>query len=215
MIPIRSTTAPTESDFIHPAYRPFTYASIAVTTLATGALFSSGEATRIIASTILEGIGFSIANNWIAGRKGVHYYTIDNRYHAYDLNYHLIRSLNPTLNAVAWGINCWVFGLATGSCFALLARMPVSSHALPMTFKQMAPGMSMGAVITFVVTCLFTQLIVAATENSPRYTIEGVPSTLQAYWHACRIRHFVCYTVASGACAGLALHIISKRQIKF
>jgi hypothetical protein len=214
MIPIKST-APTEADFIHPAYRPFTYASIAVTTLAAGALFSSGEATRIIALTILGGISFSIANNWIAGRECIQYYTIDKCYHSYNLEHRLIRSLDPKLNAVAWGINCWMFGVAAGSLFALLARMPVASHALPMTFKQIAPVMGMGAFITFVVSSLFIQLVLAATKNSPHYTVEGIPSTLQASWHACRVRHFVCYATASAASLGLALHLISKRQIKF
>jgi hypothetical protein len=214
MIPTEST-APTKASFIHPEYRFVTYPSIAVTTLAAGSLFSSWEAIRIIALTILGGIGFSIANNWIAGKTCTHYYTIDNCYHSDSLDHRLIRSLDPKLNAVAWGINCWVFGLAAGSLFALLARMPVSSNVLPMTFKQLAPHMGMGAIITFVVNSLFIQLILAMTKNPPQYTNKGVPEEFQTKWYACRVRHFVSYFTASGACISLALHLILKRQIKF
>jgi hypothetical protein len=95
-----ATRTVSNAPIINSKYQVLVYAAATATGLATAALFSRQEAIRIIGTTVLTGVGYGIINDMMACRDCIEYFTIQ---HVYNPSERLLHSLDPNLNAVAWG----------------------------------------------------------------------------------------------------------------
>jgi|GEM_PF-2925819 len=181
------------NSFINPRYSTFTYAAMAATGSAALAVISPVESLRIIGMTVLTGVSYGISNDMIACRDCIEYFTVGHFYDGTETRFRPINTLNPTLNAITWGmIATWHVSAIAGAVFATLARLPIWGMALKITSAQLLPYLAAGAAITFVVSHIMSRNAQRAMQekmeagNSGRYT---VPNALQAGWHACNVRN--------------------------
>lgn len=210
---------------VNPKYRPMVYLGGAATALAAGAVFSPWESAKIIGLTILTGVGYGIANNMIACRECIEFYTIWQKYNGE----RLLSTLNPNLNAIVWGpVASWPVSGIAGSILALVARAPLEKFELKITSAQLLPYFILGAVTTFVVAHLSSRSAHNAMEKrvakpdemvepewgmkNRDYFYEDVPVEFQSRWAACQQRNSTGYTAIFLGGLALAVAIIYARK---
>lgn len=95
-------------------------------------LFPLAAPIQIVALGVLTSVGYGIANTQLACRQCVEYFTVG---HA-SFHKRLLKTENPTLNGVAWGIHgSWLLGVVGGVAMATAARATklVALSALSLT----------------------------------------------------------------------------------
>lgn len=193
-------------DLVNPQYKPLVYAAATATSLAIGALLAPWEAVRIIGLTVLTGVGYGIANDMVACRDCIEYFTVGHLYDGRELRNRPLQTLDPTLNAIAWGaIATWHVCAIAGSILAFIARAPIGGLVVKITAAQLAPYLAIGAAVTLLVSHILSRHAQKEMAADPHFKYLGVPLRLQAGWEACNIRN------TAGYCAiglgGLALSI--------
>lgn len=131
-------------------YRLNVYVAAAATAAAvTAVTLSKSESTRIIGTMVLTGVGYGIANDMFACRDCIEYFTVGHKWDGQKLEKRLIQTLDPTLNAVAWGaVATWNESAIAGVALAAFARMPLYGSSLKITSTQLMPWLAMGVVVT-------------------------------------------------------------------
>lgn len=87
-----------------------------------GAVFAPWEAVKIVGLTVLTGVSYGIANDMFACRDCIEYFTVGHRYDGKELRNRPLKTLNPNLNAIAWGmIATWHVCAIAGSVLALIS----------------------------------------------------------------------------------------------
>ncbi len=93
------------TSLINPKYAPTVYTALAGTAVGVGIMFSPLEEFKIIGLTICTGVIYGIFNDMIACRECIQYFTIGHIYReGDDRDYRPLRTLNPTINALVWGM---------------------------------------------------------------------------------------------------------------
>lgn len=179
---------------INQKYEPLVNTAAVATGLAVAAVLAPWEAMRIIGMTVLTGVGYGVANDMIACRDCIEYFTVGHFYDGKKLENRPLNTLDPTLNALAWGtIATWHVCAIAGAFFALLARTPLPGLALKITAAQLAPYLAIGAAVAFIVSHVRSRLAQEEMTNSPRVKYFGVPREFQPGWEACNIRNMTGY----------------------
>jgi hypothetical protein len=200
-------TAPTPTlPLINQRYRPLVNAAAVATGIAIAAVLTPWEVTRIAGMTVLTGVGYGVVNDMMACRDCIEYFTVGHHYDEQKLRYRPLNTLNPNLNALAWGaIATWpVCGIA-GGAFATLARIPCPGLELKITAVQLAPYLAIGAAIALIISHGRSRNAQRAMEAMPHRKYFGVPREFQSRWEACNTRNITGY--ASIAIGGTFLMI--------
>lgn len=175
-------------------HRKVVYVAGIATGLAVGAVLAPWEAVRIIGMTVLTGVTYGIANDMFACRDCIEYFTLGHFYDGKSLEHRPLNTLDPTLNAIAWGaIATWHVCTIAGAFFAFIARTPFPGLALKITAAQLAPYLGIGAAISLLVAHVRSRLAQQAQLNDPYIKYEEVPFKFQAGWEACNVRNSTGY----------------------
>ncbi len=162
--------------------------------IAATALLAPWEVVRIIGMTVLMGMSYGIANDMIACRDCIEYFTVGHFYDGKKLDYRPLNTLNPNLNAIAWGaIATWHVCAIAGAFFSLLARTPLPFLAIKITALQLSPYLAIGSVITMLVSHVLSRKAQQKMAINPHEKYPGVPLDLQAGWEACNVRNLSGY----------------------
>ncbi|MBS0616364.1 MAG: hypothetical protein JSR58_07435 [Verrucomicrobia bacterium] len=196
----------TNLPLINEQYKSMVYLAAFATGVAVTAVLSPWEATRIIGTTVLTGVSYGVANDMIACRDCIEYFTVGHQYDAQNLRNRPLNTLNPTLNAIAWGmIATWHVCAVAGVVLAAIARTPFPGMALKITAAQLAPVLIIGALATFVFAHISSRIAQKKMQDHPHQKYWGVPTEFQAGWEACNIRNSAGYSAL--AIGGLLLSI--------
>jgi hypothetical protein len=188
-------------DIINPQYKPLVFTAATATGLATslaiGAVLAPWEAVRIIGLTVLTGVGYGIANDMVACRDCIEYFTVGHRYDGTELRNRPLKTLNPTLNAIAWGA-------IAGAILALIARAPIPGLIVKITAAQLTPYLAISAAVTILVAHILSRSAQKEMVANPHHKYWGVPLNLQAGWEAYNTRNSAGCAIGLG---GLALSV--------
>lgn len=197
---------------INQRYQPLVYTAAAATGLAIAAVVAPWEAVKIIGMTVLTGVGYGIANDMVACRDCIEYFTVGHVYDAKRLTLRPLNTLNPTLNALAWGaIATWHVCALAGTFFALVARTPLPGLALKITAVQLAPYLAVGAAIALLVSHRRSRMAQKEMADNPQIKHYGVPRNLQSGWEACNIRNMTGYASIGIGGGILSIAMIAAR----
>lgn len=200
------------STLINPRYAGIAYTAMAATGAAAAAVFTPFESIKIIGLTVLTGVSYGIANDMIACRDCIEYFTIEHRYFGQDLAYRPLLTLNPNLNALAWGmIATWHVCAIAGVILAGIARVPFPILASKITARQLAPCMAIGAALIMLVAHVKSRSAQAAMIKNPTHKYFNVPIEFQAGWEACNIRNSIGYAGIAVGGAALIVAMIASR----
>lgn len=190
------TTAATTNHFVNPKYTPVVYTACAATALAGAAVCFPWEVSRIVGATTLTGIFYATINDMFACRECIEYFTIGHVWDGQELGRRPIMTLNPNLNAIAWGmIASWHVSAIAGLLFAAVARAPYA--ALKLTTRQIVPILAASASILFVIAHVVSKIQKFALEKAMEDDLTllpyRVPREYQVGWHANNMRNSVGY----------------------
>ena len=215
---IRVTDVPTVTQttstlpLVNQRYRPLINAAAAATGLAVAAVIAPWEAVRIVGMTVLTGVGYGVANDMVACRDCIEYFTVGHFYDKQSLRYRPLNTLNPILNALAWGaIATWHVCAIAGAFFAFVARTPLPGLALKITAVQLAPYLVIGAAVALLVSHVRSRMAQKEMANNPYYKYFGVPLKLQSGWEACNIRNMTGYASIGIGGTILSIAMIAAR----
>lgn len=132
---------------------------VAVTVLAAGAMvaacilkFPGAGPVALLALGILGATTYGIANDMIACRQCIHYFTVGHT----EVHKRLLATDNPTLNALAWGIHAtWILGTVAGALFAIAAA--ATKLAVMPVLPYIAAGFAGAIGITLLVSHIFSK----------------------------------------------------------
>lgn len=148
----------------------------------------------------------------IACRDCIEYFTIGHFYDGRSLEHRPLNTLDPNLNAIAWGmIATWHICTLAGAFFALLARIPFPGLITTITAAQLAPYIAIAAAIAFVVSHIFARIEQVLVAAHPSEIFEGVPLEYQAGWAACNTRNGTGYLSIGIGGVILSIAIIASR----
>ena len=199
-------------DIINPSFKPLVKIAIKATLLATGAVFAPWESIRIIGLTILTGVGYGIANDMVACRDCIEYFTVGHRYDGQELRNRPIKTLNPTLNAFVWGmIATWHVCALAGTILACIARTPFPGLALKISAMQLAPYLAIGAALTIITGHVVSRTSQKAMTKLPYFKYQGVPLKLQPGWEACNMRNLTGYSALALGALALSVAMVAAR----
>ena len=214
----RVTNVPTVTDatpdppLVNQRYRPLVHVAAAATGLAIAAVIAPWEAVRIVGMTVLTGVGYGVANDMVACRDCIEYFTVGHFYDEQNLRYRPLNTLNPSLNALAWGaIATWHVCAIAGAFFALLARTPLPGLALKITAVQLAPYLAIGAAVALLVSHVRSRMAQKEMADNPHHKYFGVPLELQSGWEACNTRNMTGYASIGIGGAILSIAMIAAR----
>lgn len=202
----------TNIDIVNPRYRPLVYSACVATGVAVGAVFAPWEAVKIVGLTVLLGVSYGIANDLIACRDCIEYFTVGHHYDGTELRNRPIKTLNPNLNAIVWGmVATWPVCAIAGSILALMARAPVPGLVLKISAVQLAPYLVIGAALTIIFAHVVSRSAQKKMAANPHEKYFGVPLNLQAGWEACNIRNSTGYAAVGILGIALSIAIIAAR----
>jgi hypothetical protein len=211
---MKNVTQKVNSDpyIINPEYKLIVKTAAIATGLAAGAVLAPWEAVRIIGLTVLTGVGYGIANDMVACRDCIEYFTIGHHYDGKELRNRPLKTLDPTLNALAWGaIATWHVCAIAGTFLAIIARAPVPGLIVKITAAQLAPYLAIGATVTLFTAHILSRSAQKEMAKHPYEKYAGVPLNLQAGWEACNIRNSAGYSALGSVGRVLAVAMIAAR----
>jgi hypothetical protein len=204
--------------FVNPRYAPVVYTAMAATGLAAAALFAPIEAISIVGMTVLTGVGYGIANDMIACRDCIQYFTVGHFFDGDRLEHRPINTLDPNANAVIWGmIATWHVCAIAGVFFAALARAPICSLASAVSTAQLAPYLIGGAVITGVISHVFSRYARGSMEkiiensSSDDHFFYDAPVEYMPGFAACNVRNLTGYVFLGIGSTILSAAIVAAR----
>lgn len=197
---------------VNQKYRLLVHVAAAATGLAVAAVIAPWEAVRIVGITVLTGVSYGVGNDMVACRDCIEYFTVGHFYDKQNLRYRPLNSLNPTLNALAWGaIATWHVCAIAGAFFALLARTPIPGLALKITAVQLAPHLVIGAAVALILSHVRSRVAQKNMAYNPHHKYFGVPLELQSAWEACNTRNTTGYASIGIGGTILSIAIIAAR----
>lgn len=201
---------------INQKFQPIVYATAVATGLAVTAVLTPWEAVKIIGMTVLTGVAYGIANDMIACRDCIEYFTVGHFYDGKLLRFRLLNTLDPNLNALVWGAaSTWHVCAIAGTFFAMLARTPLPGLALKVTAIRLAPYLAIGTSLALIVSHVRGRLAQKQMICDPFFKHKGVPSDLQAGWEACIVRNITGYASIGIGGAILSIAMIAARARLF
>jgi hypothetical protein len=200
---------------INEEFAPLVYTAAAATGIAALSLLGPCEAVRIIGMTVLTGVGYGIANDMFACRDCIEYFTVGHIYDGRNLENRPLNTLDPNLNALAWGaIATWHVCALAGVLFATIAQAPIPGLALKISAIQLAPIFAIGAAITLLVSHVRSRMAQQAMESNPHHEYWFVPLEFQAGWEACNVRNLTAYlSLGIGAIALSVATVVARTGI--
>lgn len=179
---------------VNQRYQPVVYTALIATGSAVLGTFAPYESIKIISATMLTSIAYGVANDMIACRDCIEYFTIGHQYDAQRLRNRPLNTLNPNLNALAWGsIATWHVGCIAGIFFAAVARIPFPKLSDKISMAQLVPSLVLVATLTLIVSHVVSRRAQRAMRESPYYKYAAVPMELQSGWEACNMRNAIGY----------------------
>ena len=106
--------------------------------------FPLAAAVQIVALGVLTAVTYGIVNDLIACKKCIEYFTVGHT----QFHKRLIKSDNPTKNAIVWGIHAtWKLGLIAGSGLAIAARITGLAAVTALHLTPFALALSIGTCL--------------------------------------------------------------------
>lgn len=128
------------SPLVNPKFRNMVGLATIATGAAIAAVLSPWEPAKIAGTTVLTGVTYGIANDMIACRDCIEYFTAGHFYDGKNLKNRPLLTLNPNLNALVWGaVATWWTCVPTAAIFAFLARVPLPGSLPKISAKQLSP----------------------------------------------------------------------------
>ncbi|MCP5489830.1 MAG: hypothetical protein H7A42_01785 [Chlamydiales bacterium] len=197
-------------NFVNPEYKLIVYTACAATALAGACLLTPWESVRMIGGTTLTGIFYATINDMFACRDCIEYFTIGHVWDGRKLDKRPIMTLDPNLNAIAWGmIASWHVSALAGALFAAAARLPYA--AVKLSTRQIAPYLVGGAIalctVAHVTVRVLDSWLKELEKNGGLDEVLGdVPPDYQAKFMSVNVRNLVGY-VGIGV-LGIALSVL-------
>lgn len=196
-------------NLVNDKYKCLVYTAGGATLAAAIALLTPWEPVKIVGLTVLTGVSYGIANDMFACRDCIEYFTVGHRYDGQKLRNRPLNTLDPTLNAIAWGsIATWPVCALAGVLFAFLARVPFPGLTKKITTAKLAPVLAVGILAILTIAHYRAR---TCKLDSTRFEYEGVPGNLQDGWHACNTRNLTGYLSLVAGGALLSIGIIASR----
>ncbi len=197
---------------VNTRYKALVATAVGATGCAAAAILAPWQAVKIIGMTVLTGVAYGIANDMIACRDCIEYFTVGHIYDGKFLDNRPLNTLNPNLNALAWGmIATWHVCAIAGVVLAFIARCPFSKFVKKITAKQLAPFLAVGAAIALLVSHIGSRIAQKRMKENPTYKYPFVPLKLQAGWEACNIRNSIGYLFIAIGGVILSIGMIAVR----
>lgn len=144
-----------------------------------------------------------------ACRDCIEYFTVGHQYDGRKLGHRPLNTLDPTLNAIAWGsIATWHVCTLAGVLFAFLARVPFPGLTKTITTAKLAPVLAVGTLAILTIAHYRAR---TCKLNTTGYQYRDVPDNLQAGWHACNTRNLTGYLSLVAGGALLSIGMIASR----
>ena len=207
-----SASIESQTPLVNPRYQALVNFAVGATGTAIAAVLAPWEAVRIIGMTVLTGVSYGIANDMVACRDCIEYFTVGHFYDGKKLQNRPLNTLNPNLNALAWGMIATFHVCAiAGAFFALLARAPLPGLDIKITSAQLAPCLAIGAATALLVSHIGSRIAQKKMDANPHEKYLGVPLNLQSGWEACNIRNSMGYTFIAVGGTTLSVAMIAAR----
>lgn len=155
---------------------------------------------------MLSAAAYGIANNMIACRDCIEYFTADHKDHGRNLDHRLVRSLNPNLNAVVWGVVAtWHVASVAGVILAITARTPMKWLPHKISNRQLLKFLVPGIVVALSFAHLASRRAQKCCPLQLELHFPAVSEGRRAGWAACSTRNLTGYL--SLVFGGLALSL--------
>jgi hypothetical protein len=191
-------------------YKLIVYTASAATALAEASLLTPWETVRMIGGTTLTGIFYATINDMVACRDCVEYFTIGHVWDGRKLDKRSIMTLDPNLNAIAWGmIVSWHVSALAGVLFAAVARLPYA--AVKLSTRQIAPYLVGGAIVLCAVAHVTVRVLDSWLKELEKNgglddVLEDIPRDYQAKFMSVNVRNLTGYFGL--AVLGVALSVL-------
>lgn len=188
------------------------YPAITVTCLSALSLLSHREFFKITGTTILTGVFYGIINDMIACRDCIEYFTLGHMYDKQNLRNRPIKTLNPDLNAIVWGmIATWPATTIAGVLFATLSRIPIPKSSIKITSRQLTPYLLTSSCLILSISHIYSRTAQKEMERNPFNKYDHVPIKFQSKWEACNIRNQTGYLLLGIGSIILSVTIVAAR----
>lgn len=200
------------NSLINPSYRLIVNTAVGATGAACVAVFSPSETLRIIGLTVLTGVGYGIANDMIACRDCIEYFTVGHIYDEKRYRYRLLKTLDPSLNALAWGmVATWHVCAIAGVLIAIVARAPFPGLKTRVSSAMIFPYLALGAAFTLLISHFKSRAMQKIMINKPISKYPEVPIDLQPGWEACNVRNLIGYISLGVSVTALLVALVLNR----
>lgn len=182
---------------VNPRYKYLIKQALFITASAMGAVALPWKLPRIYGVTVLTAVVYGVINNLFACRVCPEFFTVGQIYDGQRLHHRLVKTLDPNVNALAWGTVASSTFAAIGGTF-----LSVGASVFEADEKLVIISIVCYAALTWVVADLSSRLEKARLERNTTEIYPGVPMDYQARWHANTVRNSIGYVaLISGAIA--------------
>ena len=183
MLSVLSYFFPKLQELVNPRYMGSIDQSLQIMTVAIVASFLPWQVVRMWGRFVLLLIAYGIVNDLFACRVCPEYFTVGHFYDGQNLGHRLIKTMDPTLTALVWGL---VVTATLGGLGSIPLAFKYSGSRFNETFVMECAFMYLFAVLAFA--DIASQIIKTYVEH-----YHGVPNNFQAGWHATNVRNSMGY----------------------
>lgn len=184
-------------NLINPRYKYLIKKAMFITASAIGAAAMPWKLPRIWGATVLTAVAYGIINDLFACRVCPEYFTIGHFFDGERTQNRLVKTLDPNVNALAWGM------VATSTLAALGGTvLSVGASLSGADEKAVIISMVCYTALALVVADLSSRFEKARLERNPNKIYFDVPDQFQSRWHANNVRNSIGYmALIAGAIA--------------
>lgn len=173
---------------INPRYQYLIKGAVIITLSAIGAVAMPWKLPRVWGATVLTAVAYGIINDLFACRVCPEYFTVGHVFDGRETRGRLVKTLDPNINAVAWGM------VATSPLAALGGTvLSVGACISGLDEKKIMISFICTAALTLLIADLGSRIERRALEKEPRTIYLDVPNQFQPRWHANNTRNMIGY----------------------
>lgn len=191
-------------NLVNPRHKYAIKQAIFITLSAMAATATPWKIARVWGAVVLSAVGYGIINDLFACRVCPEYFTVGHVYDGQRTRWRLVNTLDPNVNAVAWGM------VAT-STLAALGGAIVSFGAFMSGASEKAVIISMlvHTALTLVIADVGSRIEKGRIEKKPSKIYFDVPDQLQSRWHANNVRNSIGYISLIAGVIAISVLMIS------
>ncbi len=171
-------------DLINPRYSHLIRPAAAITISAIGAIAMPWKSSRVWGATVLVAVGYGIINDLFACRVCPEYFTVRHIYDGQNTENRLVKTLDPNVNALAWGVVATTRIAAYGGVV-----LAVGASISGGDEKTIIVSMICLASIALVVADIVSRCEKSRVEAYRIKIYPNIPDQLQSSWYATETRN--------------------------